>query len=139
VAGWDLAEANQWTAAVPKLVDGDTLAHTDLHGDQFRVSDDGTVHVIDWGFPGAAARWVDSAFMVIRLIEAGHGPGEAEAWARSLSCLSGVDGHTLTAFSVYLAGMWTYWAVANGGPGKRHRARLAREYAARRLGMKPAL
>lgn len=133
VDGWDIDEMSRWTSLVPDLVDGDRLLHTDLHGEQFRIGSGGDVHVLDWGFPAAGAPWVDVAFLVLRLVEAGHHPEDAEAWARSLSCFSGVDRVILNAFSAYVAGLWSYWAVTDEAPGAAHRARLAREYAAWRL------
>jgi hypothetical protein len=133
VAGWDVDELARLAASVPERVDGDRLAHTDLHPDQFRIGTDG-VRVIDWGFPGAAAPWLDPAFLVLRLAEAGHDPAEAETWARAeLAGLAGVDDDTLTAFAAYLAGMWSMWAVGDPSPGALHRARLARDYAAWRV------
>jgi hypothetical protein len=67
VAGWDVDGMDRWTALAPDAVQGDRLTHTDLHGDQFVLGADGQIHVIDWGWPAAAAGWVDTAFMVIRL------------------------------------------------------------------------
>lgn len=133
VAGWEVEAMSRWAALIPNLVDGDRLLHTDLHGDQFLIGADGSVHVIDWGFPGAGAAWVDAAFLTIRLVEASHRPGDAETWARSLACLFGIDDRALTAFAVYVAGLWSYWAVTDPAPGTDHRARLARRYAAWRL------
>lgn len=133
VGGWNLAEAGRWSAAFPELADGDRLVHTDLHGGQIIIGD-GPARVIDWAFPGAGAPWVDPAFVVLRLIEAGHEPAEAETWARAnLAGLLGADDAHLTAFAVHLAGMWTHWTVTRTGPGLHHRARLARDYAAWRL------
>jgi len=133
VAGWDVAEMARYSAAVPGLVGGDRMLHTDLHAEQFLIGPDGGVRVIDWGFPGCGAAWVDTAFLVLRLIDAGHRPEQAEAWARRLECFSGVPDATLTAFAVYVAGLWGYWAATDAAPGAGHRARLARDYAAWRL------
>jgi hypothetical protein len=133
VDGWDVDEATRWATLVPELVDGDRLVHTDLHGAQFLIGTDNAVHVIDWGWPAAGAPWVDTAFLVLRLIEAGHPPADAEAWAQSLVCWSGVDATTLTAFTVYVAGLWSYRAVTHALPGAANRARLVRDYAARRI------
>ncbi|GAB2658461.1 hypothetical protein GCM10027271_16410 [Saccharopolyspora gloriosae] len=133
IEGWDLADAARWSAAFPTLIDGDRLVHTDLHGDQIIIGD-GPARVIDWAFPGAGAAWVDPAFIVLRLIEAGHEPADAEQWARThLKGLQGTDDAHLTAFAVYLAGMWTHWTITRTGPGLHHRAGLARDYAAWRL------
>lgn len=42
---------NRWASLVPALVDGDRLLHTDLHGDQFLIDDQGEARVVDWGGP----------------------------------------------------------------------------------------
>ncbi len=131
--GCDVGEMSRWASLVPAVVDGDRLVHTDLHGDQFLVRADGGVHVIDWGWPAAGAGWVDAAFLVLRLIVWGHRPEDAEAWAHSLRCWSGVDGPTLNAFAAYVAGLWSYRAVTRPVAGAERRARIAREYAAWRL------
>ncbi|WP_035303080.1 hypothetical protein [Actinokineospora inagensis] len=132
VADLDLVALTRLTQHVPELVDGDRLTHTDLHGDQIRIGHDGTLHIIDWGFPAAAAPWVDTAFLTLRLIEAGHTPTSAEAWARDRATLTGVNDATLTAFTAYLAGLWTHIALT-GGHGSPRRAQLAREHLTRRL------
>jgi hypothetical protein len=134
VYGWDLDDATRWASAFPELADGDRLAHTDLHGDQFLIGSDGTARVIDWGYPGTGAGWVDGAFLVLRLVEAGHHAAEAEAWAcTNLACLADTDDECLTAFAVYIAGLWGYWAAAGDLSGSPGRARLARDYAGWRL------
>lgn len=133
VAGWDVSLMNEWTARAPAAVDGDRLAHTDLHRDQFLVTP-GRVYVIDWGWPAAAAPWVDTAYMVIRLIGAGHTPAQAEAWAGGLSGWSAAPADSITAFSAFVAGLWTSFTLTNRSPGVRNRARIARDYAAWRIG-----
>jgi hypothetical protein len=134
VYGWDLDEATRWASAFPALADGDRLAHTDLHGDQFLIGADGAARVIDWGYPGTGAGWVDGAFLVLRLVEAGHHPADAEAWARTnLACIADADPEFLTAFAVYIAGLWGYWAAIGDISGAPGRARLARGYAGWRL------
>lgn len=76
---------------------------------------------------------MDAAYLILRLIEAGHTPVGAEAWARGLPCFRRVDSKALTAFAVHIAGMWTHWADHDPEPGKVHRAELARGYAWWRL------
>ncbi|MER5390091.1 hypothetical protein [Saccharopolyspora sp. NPDC002686] len=133
-AGWDVDVMSALALAAPELADGDRLVHSDLHGEQFLLGSDGDAHVIDWGFPGAGAPWVDPAYLVLRLVEAGHEPSGAETWARrELPAFAAVDDQTVTAFAAYIAGMWTHWAVTDDEPGKQHRAQLARNYATWRL------
>jgi hypothetical protein len=128
---WDVRELTSIAAALPALVDGDQLVHTDLHGEQFLIDARSTIHVIDWGFPAAGAEWVDVAFLILRLMEAGHTASDAQAWALAFR---EIDPVALTAFASYIAGMWSYWAAsANSISGSPHRARLARNYLAWRL------
>ncbi|WP_245573875.1 hypothetical protein [Amycolatopsis nigrescens] len=122
-----------WTGRAPELVHGDHLLHTDLHADQFVIGARGEVHVIDWGWPAAGAKWVDAAFLVIRLMVSGHAAADAESWARKLTAWSDVSEEALTAFAVYVAGLWTHRAVTDPQPGAARRAKVAREYAAWRL------
>lgn len=134
VQGWDLHELTHWATRFPALVDGDRLAHTDLHSDQFILDPDGSVHVIDWGYPGTGAPWVDAAFLILRLIEAGHTTADAEAWAgANIACFSHADDECLTSFAVYIAGLWGYWAVTGDISGSHGRAQVARKYATWRL------
>ncbi len=133
VHGRDVAELDARAAELPELVIGEQLVHTDLHGDQFILGEDDQVRVIDWGFPGAGPAWVDTAFVMLRLVEAGHSIDEAEAWAYERTSFSGITDRALTAFAVYIAGLWTHWAVSAPEPGADDRARLACQYASWRL------
>ena len=51
----------------------------------------------------------------------------------TLSTWSGVDRETLTTFAVYVAGMWTSWAITAPSLAATHRAQLASHYASWRL------
>ncbi|WP_414943114.1 phosphotransferase [Amycolatopsis sp. cmx-11-32] len=126
----------KWEQMAPELVHGDRLVHTDLHKDQFIIDGDSKVHVIDWGFPGAGQPWIDSAFLTIRLIGTGHNPERAESWAREATPLSVAGDDALTAFTVYISGLWSYWAATDSEPGATERAQMARDYAAYRLSLK---
>lgn len=105
IAGWDRELVSQWSARAPEAVHGDRLVHTDLHDEQFLIGDDGQVHVIDWGFPGAGAAWVDTALLVVRLVSHGHEPEAAHDWAREVPAYADVEPDALTAFGAYLAGI----------------------------------
>lgn len=133
VAGWDLDAMTQLGAAVPYLVAGDRVVHTDLHADQILLTPNGQARVIDWGYPCAGAPWVDSALMVLRLIVAGHDRADAEAWGRNLPTLRDVDPSELDAFACYIAGLWSYFALTRP-QGSEYRAQVAREWATWRVG-----
>ncbi|WP_313887927.1 hypothetical protein [Lentzea alba] len=136
VEGWDVHRLADHAALITELVDGSCLLHTDMHGDQFLIDGTGAAHVIDWALPARGAAWVDGAFLVLRLIEAGHLPEDAERWAQRLPSFSDVDAETtMNAFSAFIAGLWTTWAVSGKPPaGAAHRARLAMNYATYRFG-----
>lgn len=135
VNGWDVGTMAGQAALITGLVDGDCLLHTDLHGEQFLIDDNGAAHVVDWAFPARGAAWVDSAFLVLRLIEAGHSPEDAEHWALQLPGFADVDGAAaLDSFSAFIAGLWTTWAVGDKPPrGAASRSRLTLTYAAHRF------
>lgn len=135
VSGWDIDHMCEWSARTPELVDGDHLLHTDLHRDQFLITDEGRVYVIDWAFPGAGASWVDTAFLSLRLTASGHTHAEAQEWARTRKGWAAMDAGTLaesvTAWSVYVAGLWSWFAVQDGALAfAGYRASVARNYAA---------
>ncbi|MBB5155849.1 aminoglycoside phosphotransferase (APT) family kinase protein [Saccharopolyspora phatthalungensis] len=115
VNGLDVAALADWAARCSDYVDGDRLVHTDLHADQFLISD-GRMRVIDWGGPSAGAGWVDTALLAIRLMLAGHAPAEADAWARTVPCFSAASPDHLAALTSYVAGLWTYRAASGQIP-----------------------
>ncbi|GAA1940076.1 phosphotransferase [Amycolatopsis minnesotensis] len=123
---WDLDELTEQCRRVPEMVKGDALIHTDLHEHQFMIDDGGSVRVIDWGRPATGAAWVDTAFLVIRLVAAGHAPREAEEWAVTVPSWSSRSEEAVTAFACYVAGLWGYRAATSPFPGAT-RLRLAAE------------
>ncbi len=98
----------------PGLIDGRTLAHTDLTGSNILVAGD-SVRVVDWAFPGPGAAWIDTAYVVLRLIQAGHAPAEAEGWAESVSMWREASPRAVTAFGAILTGMWATRAAESSG------------------------
>jgi hypothetical protein len=135
VRGWDIEEMCHWSARAAELVRGDRLLHTDLHRDQFLITDAGRVFVIDWAFPAAGAAWVDTAFLSLRLTASGHTCAEAHQWARRRAGWAALDreaaAEAATAWSVYVAGLWSWFATQrNALDGADRRARLARDHAA---------
>lgn len=135
VRGWDIDDMCRWSSRAAELVHGDRLLHTDLHRDQFLITDDGQVFVIDWAFPAAGAAWVDTAFLSLRLTAAGHPLAEAHQWACRRASWAALDreaaAEAVTAWSVYVAGLWSWFAAQrNALDGADRRARLARDHAA---------
>ena len=135
VEGWDLDEVTEWCRVVPGLVEGSALLHTDLHEHQFMLDDAGkSVRIIDWGRPAVGAAWVDTAFLVIRLIAAGHTPEAAEGWASTVRPWPARSDKGVTAFACYVAGLWGYRAATTPFPGATRLSNAARNYARFRLG-----
>ncbi|MFB7613515.1 phosphotransferase [Kitasatospora sp. NPDC056181] len=91
-------------AAAPGLVDGDTLAHTDLSAGNLLVHE-GRVRAVDWAWPARAASWTDTASLVLRLIHEGHSPRQAEEWAGTVPAWSTAGPGAITAFAVVIAGV----------------------------------
>jgi Ser/Thr protein kinase RdoA (MazF antagonist) len=107
---WTRANLDRFTdigAWATELVAGDSLIHTDLHGQNILISDD-RAHVIDWAWARQGAPWVDAAFMVIRLIAVGSTPENAEQWASSIPAWRPVSDAVRFAFAVGVLGMWEW-------------------------------
>ncbi|MBB5850780.1 hypothetical protein ACFQ05_33875 [Amycolatopsis umgeniensis] len=128
VGDWDIDELTAWERKAPALTAGGSLLHTDLHADQFLIPATGDIRVIDWGWPARGAAWIDPAFMVLRLIGAGHQEMDAETWAKTNTRWSEATEEEITAFAVYVAGLWSYKAATTA-----RLARIARDYAGWRL------
>lgn len=89
-----------WESRAVDLVRGDSLLHTDIHSLNLLVGE--RVRVVDWAWARQGAEWVDRAFLVIRLIEAGHQPEEAQGLVGTLPEAGA------TAFAIAVLGIWTY-------------------------------
>lgn len=58
---------------------GEALTHADINPGNLIITAD-RVYLVDWGFVGKAAPWVELSFLVQWLISAGHTPEQADAW-----------------------------------------------------------
>ena len=76
---------------------------------------------------------MDTAFLVVRLIAAGHTPWDAEQWAASVASWRTKTDKGLTAFACYVAGLWGYRTATAPFPGATRLSTAAREYARYRL------
>lgn len=114
-------------------VDGDSLVHTDLH--ELNILIDESARVIDWAWARRAAGWVDAAFLVIRLVDAGHSPRAAEEWAATLPVWQNAPAEELSLFAGEVLGVWELLQHRQPLP---HRTRLtdaARTWACHRRAM----
>lgn len=108
----------------PATLDGDTLIHYDLHGENILITPSGP-SVIDWSFATRAAAWVDAALLAPRLVESGHPPELVEKQLAELPAWSAVPRDSLHGLAV----LWTLFRIykATFGPPevRGYRARAA--------------
>lgn len=102
-----LDKLTNWETTAVERVTGSTLAHTDLHALNL-LSNDGGIRIVDWAWSRNANAAVDPAFLITRLIEAGHDPTAAETWAEQLPLWHGTPVETKTAFAAAIWGIWEY-------------------------------
>ncbi|MGH8907092.1 MAG: hypothetical protein ACRD0K_11360 [Egibacteraceae bacterium] len=133
--GWareNLRQLIDWETSAPDLLAGQTLAHTDLNARNFLIGD--RVRVIDWAWPCRAAAWVDVAFLVSRLIDAGHAPNQAEEWAASVPAWKQASDDAVTAFAVAIAGLREHRSRAAPAAYRQRLRTVAQRWAQHRLG-----
>ncbi|MEW2381446.1 hypothetical protein AB0873_05045 [Micromonospora sp. NPDC047707] len=109
--------ADRWRDLIAaELVDGDTLLHTDMTPRNFLLAV--RLRLVDWSSPARGAAWIDTAFMLVRLIRAGHEPAAAEAWARQVPAWVHASDEAVNAFADGLVRLWErkQWAA----PGPHH-------------------
>ncbi len=70
--------------------------------------DHGSARLLDWAWSSRGPAWVDPAFFAVRLVGAGHTPGEAEDWVRRIPAWREADRADLDAFSSAVLGMWLF-------------------------------
>lgn len=93
-------------AQAVEQMDGPGLIHSDLH--QYNVLIGDRIRIIDWAWSCNGPTWADPAFVVIRLIGAGHTPQQAEEWASQIPAWKEASESTRLAFSAAVLGMWQY-------------------------------
>lgn len=114
-------------------LDGDTLVHFDLNPGNVLVHN-GAARAIDWAWSARGPAWVDPAYLVVRLLHAGHTAEDAERWAHDIPAFAQAPNHLITAFAVRLAGAWE--SLARSPKARDHARQLAdtaREWAEYRL------
>jgi hypothetical protein len=120
--------------AAPELLDGTALLHTDLQPGNLLIND-GQVVVVDWAWASRGAAWIDPAFMVIRLMAAGHSAESAESWASQVPAWHAAPTGAVTAFAAVVLGLWE--RKTRSASARSHSALLtdvARSWARHRIG-----
>ena len=116
----DLEE--RWATAVS----GDTLLHFDLRHDNWLLTEDGQIMVVDWGRACLGAPWVD---LVCLLLESDLGPHDPQQLFTGHPLARGVDEQAVDGFLTALASYWTHTAAlpAGGTPWIRARQEHSRQ------------
>lgn len=104
---------------------GDRLVHYDLHPGNLKVTEAGDVMALDLSFACQGAPGVDVAFLIPRMITAGHTPAAAEARMSGMRSWHVLPDDTITG----LAALWTlfreYKARYGPEPARPARTRAA--------------
>ncbi|WP_027930097.1 phosphotransferase [Amycolatopsis thermoflava] len=121
-----------WEARAVEAADGHDLVHTDLHSLNILVSGRRAM-IIDWAWSRTGSAAVDVAFLIARLITAGHTPSAAEEWAEALPVWQRTPSAVRTALAVEIWGIWQYQAAQQRRDLWRTLVPAARAWAAHRL------
>lgn len=127
-SGLPLKQADQRWAAYTgadagSQLAGDALLHTDLAPHNVLISGD-RAHLIDWAWPTRGPAWIDPAVWVIRLIDDGHSPHQAEQWAAHTRAWHTAPRAALDMFADANRAMWR--DIAHHEPATEWKQRIAR-------------
>lgn len=91
------------------------------------------LRVVDWAWSRASVPWLDAGFLLLRLIEAGHSPAEAEQWAANTEAWVAAAEDDRTAFAVAVLGIWEFLQRDQPLPHRERLTDAARRWAKHRL------
>ncbi len=112
---------------------GTTLCHTDLHKHNILIKDgEREAKLVDWAWPTAGAPWIDTACLILQLIEAGHTPKNAETWAEDIAPFRRAPQDHVSLFVIALKNLWEEISAADPQQWKADVATAARDWAAHR-------
>ncbi|MFJ8813780.1 phosphotransferase [Amycolatopsis thermoflava] len=121
-----------WEVRAIEAADGHDLVHTDLHSLNILVPGR-TATIVDWAWSRTGSAAVDVAFLIARLIAAGHTPPAAEEWAAALPVWQRTPPAVRTALAVEIWGIWEYQAAQQRRELWRTLVPAARAWAMHRL------
>jgi hypothetical protein len=120
-----------WERRAVAIIKGDHLVHTDLHSLNLLVGE--RLRVVDWAWSRASVPWLDAGFLLLRLVEAGHSPAEAEQWAANTEAWVAAAEDDRTAFAVAVLGIWEFLQRDQPLPHRERLTDAARRWAKYRL------
>ena len=78
---------------------------------------------------------MDTAFLLLRLIDAGHTITQAETWARTVPAYAEAQPAAVNGFAAAVSGLWTYRTTStNQGSRHPHLAKIGQRWVEHRLG-----
>ncbi|MFK3735674.1 hypothetical protein ACI2LJ_36020 [Streptomyces sp. NPDC088090] len=107
------------------VMEGGTLLHCDLRADNLIIANS-RVHVIDWGWPGRGAPWLDMAFLLPHLITAGHSAADAQKLGETVSAYRDASPDAVAAFAATLTRFWESRLTEGPQKLRAYRARAVR-------------
>jgi hypothetical protein len=120
----------RWASYAPPgtahLFAGGALLHTDFAPDNILITT--RAHLIDWAWPTRGAAWIDPAVLILRLLDAGHTPAKAHAFADQFPSWRTAPTDAVQAFATANAALWDEIARNDLSPWKARMARHATEY-----------
>lgn len=85
---------------------GNALLHTDLNANNLIISDERTVHAVDWALVSRGAAWIEVGQLVPWLILDGHSPRQADAWAEQIPSWADADPAAINLYSGLAVEFW---------------------------------
>ncbi|WP_432839840.1 hypothetical protein [Dactylosporangium sp. CA-092794] len=112
------------------LLDGGTIAHTDMQAHNVLIGP--TARLVDWAWPAIGAAWLDTAFLALHMIRAGHEPKDAERWADGLPAYATADEEAVSTLVAANVALWDEISTADPKPWKLEVFAAARRWAQHR-------
>jgi hypothetical protein len=112
------------------LLDGTSIAHTDMQAHNILIGP--TARLVDWAWPTRGAAWLDTAFLLLHMIRAGHHPETAERWAETLPMYATAEDEAVSALVAGNVALWDEISTADPTPWKLEVFGAARRWARHR-------
>ncbi|SFQ68005.1 hypothetical protein SAMN05421854_1196 [Amycolatopsis rubida] len=82
------------------------IAHGDVSESSILIDRNGFPRIVGWTWAARSPTWVDAAVVIVRLVEAGCAPEEAENIVSAVPAWAEASPASLNAFAVALLGCW---------------------------------
>ncbi|WP_034593850.1 hypothetical protein [Hamadaea tsunoensis] len=119
-----------YAGAHASLMDGTTIAHTDMQAHNILIGP--TARLVDWAWPTVGAAWIDTAYLALHMIRAGHHPKDAELWAETLPAYATAHDDAISVLVAANVAIWEEITAADPQPWKAEVRDAARRWAAHR-------